>query len=153
MPKAVDTYVKTRDFTKVDTIKRAIISLYRNDIQKYAEGNEVRVTSIFDLIPSQLQKHEKKFRLSEIKAGARMREYEGAFFWLNEAMVANICYGATEPNIGLNLKLENSSLKCYMADTGLLISMAFDENRIMQESLYKKQCGYERRFNECKKQT
>lgn len=67
-----------------------------------------------------------------------MREYEGAFFWLNEAMVANICYGATEPNIGLNLKLENSSLKCYMADTGLLISMAFDENRIMQESLYKK---------------
>lgn len=80
MPKAVDTYVKTRDFTKVDTIKRAIISLYRNDIQKYAEGNEVRVTSIFDLIPSQLQKHEKKFRLSEIKAGARMREYEGAFF-------------------------------------------------------------------------
>ena len=138
MPKAVDTYVKTRDFTKVDTIKRAIISLYRNDIQKYAEGNEVRVTSIFDLIPSQLQKHEKKFRLSEIKAGARMREYEGAFFWLNEAMVANICYGATEPNIGLNLKLENSSLKCYMADTGLLISMAFDENRIMQESLYKK---------------
>ena len=138
MPKAVDTYVKTRDFTKVDTIKRAIISLYRNDIQKYAEGNEVRVTSIFDLIPSQLQKHEKKFRLSEIKAGARMREYEGAFFWLNEAMIANICYGATEPNIGLNLKLENSSLKCYMADTGLLISMAFDENRIMQESLYKK---------------
>ncbi len=53
-------------------------------------------------------------------------------------MVANICYGATEPNIGLNLKLESSSLKCYMADTGLLISMAFDENRIMQESLYKK---------------
>ena len=67
-----------------------------------------------------------------------MREYEDAFFWLNEAMVANICYGATEPSIGLNLKLENSSLKCYMADTGLLISMAFDENRIMQESLYKK---------------
>lgn len=96
------------------------------------------MTSIFDLIPSQLQKHEKKFRLSEIKAGARMREYEDAFFWLNEAMVANICYGATEPSIGLNLKLENSSLKCYMADTGLLISMAFDENRIMQESLYKK---------------
>lgn len=138
MPKAVETYVRTRDFKEVDVVKRAIISLYRNDIQKYAEGNEVRITGIFDRIPSQLQKHEKKFRLSEIKAGARMREYEGAFFWLNEAMVANICYGATEPSIGLNLKMESSSLKCYMADTGLLVSMAFDENQIMQESLYKK---------------
>ncbi len=138
MPKAVDTFVRTRDFKEVDIVKRAIISLYRNDIQKYAEGNEVRITSIFDQIPSQLQKHEKKFRLSEIKVGARMREYEGAFFWLNEAMVANICYGATEPSIGLNLKRESSSLKCYMADTGLLISMAFDENQIMQETLYKK---------------
>lgn len=138
MPKAVDTYVTTKDFAKVDTIKRAIINLYRNDIQKYAEGEEAKVTSIFDQIPSQLQKHEKKFKLSEMRAGARMREYENAFFWLNEAMVANICYGATEPNIGLNLKLENSNLKCYMADTGLLISMAFDENQIMQETLYKK---------------
>ena len=138
MPKAVDTYVKTHDFVKVDAIKRAIINLYRNDIQKYAESEEAKVTSIFDQIPSQLQRHEKKFRLSEMKSGARMRDYENAFFWLNEAMVANICYGATEPSIGLNLKLENTSLKCYLADTGLLISMAFDENLIMRESLYKK---------------
>lgn len=138
MPKAVDTYVQTHDFTKVDAVKRAIINLYRNDIQKYAEGEEAKVTSIFDQIPSQLQKHEKKFKLTEMKVGARMRDYENAFFWLNEAMVVNICYGATEPSIGLNLKMESSSLKCYMADTGLLISMAFDENLIMRESLYKK---------------
>lgn len=138
MPKAVDTYAETRDFGKVDNVKRAIIALYRNDIQKYAEGEEIRVTNIFDQIPSQLQKHEKKFRLSEISAGARMREYETAFFWLSEAMVANICYGATEPSVGLNLKMESSALKCYMADTGLLVSMAFGENQIMQDSLYKK---------------
>lgn len=138
MPKAVDTYVQTRDFTKVDIVKRAILNLYRNDIQKYAEGEEAKVTTIFDQIPSQLQRHEKKFRLSDMKQGARMRDYERAFFWLSEAMVANICYGATEPSIGLNLKLENSVLKCYMADTGLLMSMAFDENLIMRESLYKK---------------
>ena len=138
MPQAVDAYVTTRNFTKVDTVKRAIISLYRNDIQKYAENEETRVTSIFDQIPSQLQKHEKRFRLSEMSASARMREYENTFFWLNDAMVVNICYGATEPSIGLNLKMEGTSLKCYMADTGLLVSMAFDENNIMRESLYKK---------------
>ncbi len=138
MPQVVETYVRTRDFVKMDNAKRAIIQLYRNDIQKYAKGEETKVTSIFDQIPSQLQRHEKKFRISEMQDGARMRDYENAFFWLNEARVVNICYGATEPSIGLNLKMESSSLKCYMADTGLLISMAFDENQIMQDSLYKK---------------
>jgi len=138
MPKAVSTYIETRDFERVDTVKRAILTLYRNDIQKYADGNEAKVTNIFDTIPSQLQKHEKKFKLSELKSGARMRDYEDAFFWLNEAMVANLCYGATEPSIGLSLKLESSTLKCYMGDTGLLISMAFDENTIVSNELYKK---------------
>lgn len=138
MPQAVDAYVTTRNFTKVDTVKRAIIRLYRNDIQKYAENEEARVTSIFDKIPSQLQRHEKKFRLSEMSVNARMREYENAFFWLNEAMIVNICYGSTEPSIGLTLKMEALSLKCYMADTGLLVSMSFEENQIMRESLYKK---------------
>ena len=138
MPKAVETYVTTRDFKLVDTAKRAIINLYRNDIQKYAEGEEARVTAIFDQIPSQLQKHEKKFKISGIKAGSRMREYEVAFFWLREAMVTNICYGASEPSIGLSLKTERTSLKCYMGDTGLLICMAFDENTVVNESLYKK---------------
>ncbi len=138
MPQAVSAYVESGDFAKVDMAKRAVLELYRNDIQKYADGAEAKISSIFDSIPSQLQKHEKKFRLSELKNGGRMRDYENAFFWLNEARVVNICYGATEPNIGLGLKLERTTLKCYMADTGLLISMAFNENAIMQESLYKK---------------
>ncbi len=138
MPKAVETYVHTQDFRKVDIVKRAIIALYRNDIQKYAEGEEARVSAIFDRIPSQLQRHEKKFRITDISDSARMRQYENAFFWLRESMVANICYGATEPSLGLNLKTDSSTLKCYMSDTGLLISMAFDENAIMQESLYRK---------------
>ncbi len=138
MPQAVSTYMETHDFKLVDDVKRAIINLYRNDIQKYAGGEGTRVTSIFDNIPSQLQKHEKKFKLAELKAGARMREYEEAFFWLSEAMVANICYGATEPSIGLSMKTDSTSLKCYMADTGLLISMAFDENFVIHESLYRK---------------
>ncbi len=138
MPKAVETYVNTQDFRKVDIVKRAIIALYRNDIQKYAEGEETRVSAIFNQIPSQLQRHEKKFRITDISDSARMRQYENAFFWLRESMVANICYGATEPSLGLNLRTDSSTLKCYMSDTGLLISMVFDENAIMQESLYRK---------------
>ena len=138
MPQAVSEYCETRDFVKVDFIKRRILSLYRNDIKKYAVGYESKVSSIFDEIPAQLQKHEKKFSISALKQSPAMRDYESSFFWLSESMVANICYKSSEPNIGLRMNMESSSLKCYMADTGLLISLAFDERHIESDELYRK---------------
>ncbi len=138
MPQAVQEYVQTRDFDKVDRVKRDILTLYRADIIKHAEGYEMKVESIFDEIPAQLQKHEKKFKLSSLKKEARFREYEDALFWLDDAMVANICYNSTEPSIGLKLNMDRLTLKCYMGDTGLLISHAFDENGIVSEEIYKK---------------
>lgn len=138
MPQAVENYVSTKDFEQVDVIKRNILNLYRSDISKHAEGYDIKVKSIFDEIPSQLQKHEKKFQLSSINKEARFREYEDALFWLDDAMIINNCYNSTEPNIGLKLNMTRTTLKCYMADTGLLISHAFDENGIVTEELYKK---------------
>lgn len=138
MPQAVHEYITTHDFDKVDQIKRDILTLYRADIIKYAEGYETKVTSIFDEIPAQLQKHEKKFKLSSMKKEARFREYEDALFWLDDAMVTNICYNSTAPSIGLKLNTDRMTLKCYMGDTGLLISHAFDENEIVSEEIYRK---------------
>ena len=138
MPQAVEKYVETRDLAKVDKLKRRILDLYRSDISKYAKGYDTKVKSIFEEIPSQLQKHEKKFRLSALKEGARARDYETAFFWLDDAMIINSCYNTTEPNVGLNLNKDTNTMKCYMADTGLLISHAFDANEIVSEDLYRK---------------
>ena len=138
MPQAVEKYVETRDFAKVDKLKRRILELYRSDISKYAKGYDTKVKSIFEEIPSQLQKHEKKFRLSALKEGARARDYETAFFWLDDAMIINSCYNTTEPNVGMNLNKDTNTMKCYMADTGLLISHAFDANEIVSEDLYRK---------------
>ena len=138
MPQAVEKYVETRDFSKVDKLKRRILDLYRSDISKFAKGYDTKVKSIFEEIPSQLQKHEKKFRLSALKEGARARDYENAFFWLDDAMIINSCYNTTEPNVGLNLNKDTNTMKCYMADTGLLISHAFDTNEIVSEDLYRK---------------
>ncbi len=138
MPQAVEKYTQTKDFDEVDRVKRRILNLYRNDISKHAEGYELKTTSIFDEIPAQLQKHEKKFKLSSIKKGARFRDYDDAMFWLDDAMTVNICYNSTEPSIGLKLNMDRMTLKCYMADTGLLISHAFDENGIVSEEIYKK---------------
>ena len=138
MPQAVLEYIETRDFERVDAIKRDILELYRADIVKHAEGYELKAESIFDEIPAQLKKHEKKFKLSALKKEARFRDYEDAFFWLTDAMIVNACYNTTEPSIGLKLNMNRMTMKCYMADTGLLISHAFDENTILSEELYKK---------------
>ena len=138
MPQAVAKFVETRDFSKVDRVKRQILTLYRNDIQKYASTYVFKVTQIFDTIPSQLQKHEKKFMLKALTEGARMRDYETAFFWLADAMIVNMAYNTTEPSIGLGMNTDDTTLKCYMADTGLLISHAFNENTIVSENLYNK---------------
>lgn len=138
MPQAVEEYVNTKNFDRVDAIKRDILTLYRNDIVKHATGYEIKVQSIFDEIPSQLQKHEKKFQLSSLKKGARFREYEDSLFWLSDAMIVNNCYNSSEPNVGLKLNMDRTTLKCYMADTGLLISHAFDENGLVSEEIYKK---------------
>lgn len=138
MPQAVEKYVNERDFVKVDEVKRDILALYRNDIRKYAENQETKVSAIFDEIPGQLQKHEKKFRLSALGDDVRMRNYADAFFWLSDARIVNCCYNSTEPSIGLKLNEERTTLKCYMGDTGLLISHAFDERGIASNELYQK---------------
>lgn len=138
MPQAVLEYVKTRDFDSVDIVKRTIVDLYRKDIRKYADGEELRVTAIFDELPGQLQRHERRFKLSSLSNNARMREYSNAFFWLSDAGIVNCCYNSTAPNIGLRLNESRTTLKCYMGDTGLLISMAFDEHGEEIQEVYKK---------------
>ena len=138
MPQAVLAFVETKSFERTDRMKRDILALYKADIAKYATGQETHVSGIFDQIPSQLQRHERRFKLSSVSRGGRMRDFQNSFFWLSEAMTVNIAYNTTEPNVGLGMNVERSSLKCYMADTGLLLSMAFDENTIVSEELYRK---------------
>ena len=138
MPQAVKCWCETKDFDRVDRVKRDILSLYRADMIKHAKGYEMRVASIFDEIPAQLQKHDRKFKISSLSKEARFRDYEDAVFWLSDAMIVNMCYNSTEPSIGLKLNKDRLTFKCYMADTGLLISHAFDENGIVSEEIYKK---------------
>lgn len=138
MPQAVLAYIETKDFQQVEAAKRRILNLYRNDISQYAENLEAKVTAIFDELPSQLQKHEKRFNLASIGQNARMRDYDSAFLWLVDARIVNCCYNSTEPSIGLRLNEDRTTLKCYMSDTGLLISHSFDEKGKVPIEIYQK---------------
>lgn len=138
MPQAVKTYIDTKDFEQTDEVKRDILTLYREDIMKHADGNEFEIEALFDAIPAELSTHEKKFHISNVADGARMRNYKASFYWLEDAMIINTCYNTTEPNIGLKMNMARTMRKCYMGDTGLLISHAFDENGLVTEEIYKK---------------
>ena len=130
MPQAVKKFCEMKDLKAADREKRKILALYRDDIAKHAGRHAGKVRRIFDEIPGQLSKHEKKFSLASLGKGSRMRSYEDAFLWLDDAMAVNSCYNTTEPNVGLRLNMDNSAFKCYMGDTGLLVSHAFDDKAL-----------------------
>lgn len=137
MPQVVETFRKEKDFEEADRIKKRILTLYREDVTKFAKGYESKVLAIFDKIPSQLSKVEKKYKLSNISKEARLRDYEDAFMWLAEAMIVNNCFNATEPTVGLTMSEEHSTRKCYMGDTGLLVTHAFMDDKFIDNELYR----------------
>ena len=136
MPQAVIKFIATRDFEAVDSVKRDIIALYRSDIQKYGGHLRHKALSVFNAIPSQLSRHEKRLIISEIRSGGRMRDFETTFDWLESAMTVNVCHRAAEPNVGLELTSDRMSVKCYMGDTGLLVSHAFGENELAAKNVH-----------------
>ncbi len=138
MPQAVMEYLETRSFEDVDRVKRQILNLYNNCIDQYAGIHTSKVKAIYEAIPGQLQLHEHKFQLSDLHKDARFRDYDSSFFWLRDARMVNLAFNTTEPSIGLGLKQRDNSLKCYMNDTGLMISHSFDERGIVSEQLYQK---------------
>jgi len=137
MPQAVSEYAQYKDFAAADKIKKQILTLYRADIAKFAGIYKNKVTSIFDALPGQLSKKEKKYKLSSISKDARSRRYEDAFMWLNDGMIANPCFNATDPNVGLALSSDFSTQKLYMADTGLLVTHTFWDNDYSDNELYR----------------
>ena len=137
MPQAVCEFVRSGDLEQVDRIKRRIVNLYREDVAKFAKGYEARVFAIFDQIPSQLSKREKKFKLADLGRSARFRSYEDAFVWLDEAMVVNTCLNAEDPGGALAMSADHSTLKCYMGDTGLLVTLAFWDQAYHGNDLYR----------------
>ena len=68
------------------------------------KGSELKAESIFDEIPAQLSKHEKKFKLSSLKKDAKMRDYDDAFMWLKDSRIVNVCYNADELDVALKRK-------------------------------------------------
>ena len=136
MPMAVKTYALTSDFGKAEEIKRMILALYREDISKKSAKNRLRTMKLFESIPSELSRHDKRVVLSEMEKNGRMVNYDEPLYWLEDSMIANACYNSTVPSVGLNLNTDLSSVKLYMGDTGLLVSLTINENEAIEHDVY-----------------
>lgn len=137
MPQSVVAFKNNaRDFFAADVEKRDILNLYRDDIRKAARRYNSKVSAIFENIPGYLSTHEKKIVLSEIEPGASFDRYDEPLFWLDDSMICNLCYKCNDPNVGLALNKNESAVKCYMGDTGLLVSLAFAENEITEQKVF-----------------
>ena len=137
MPKAVDLFLENnKDFGSVDAEKRDILNLYRNDIMKIKAQYRSKVLAIYDQIPGLLSKHDKRVVFKEIKEGSYAEQYNETFFWLADSMISNECFLCNDPNVGLSINEDRTYIKCYMGDTGLLVSHAFDENELLENEVY-----------------
>ena len=136
MPQAVLKYIETKNYDNVEKVKRVIVKLYREDIVKYAESYVAEATAIFNAIPSQLAHHDKKIKYSSLQEGDRFSSYKDAINWINDSMVGCLCYGLDEPTIFDGFSLQVDKIKCYMVDTGLLLTLAAGNNYLTSD-LYK----------------
>ncbi len=137
MPQAVLAYLKEKKYDDAENAKQKILTLYRQDIAKYAGNYTAEARAVFDAIPSMLSHHDKKIKFSALGLGDRYSAaFANAVFWLKESMVVNLNYSIEEPSFFDGFALDSSKVKCYMADTGLLLSLAAGDNYITNE-LYK----------------
>lgn len=127
MPEVVQIFTETHDIKKVIDKQREILELYRQDIAKYAYGNDrMKIRAIFDSIPSQLNDKNRRFILTKLDANGRLQRYENSFEWIADAGVSLPCYNVTEPQLPLSLNSKHSLFKLFMGDTGLLCAACME---------------------------
>ena len=137
MPQSVIAFIdNNKNFEPADSEKRDILKLYRSDIMKIKSAYKAKVLTLFDQIPGLLSKHEKRVVLNSIVEGSSAEQYEKTFFWLQDSMICNMCFNCSDPNVGLAINEDRTYVKCYLCDTGLLVSHAFNENELFNGKLY-----------------
>ena len=124
MPAAVQEFSNRRNLKEVLYVQNQIIDLYRGDVKKYSQTDKNKITAIFNNIPNELDAHNKRFTLKNVNEHAKMREYEDAFIWLQDAGVALPCFNLKEPKAPLRLNEQSGVFKRFLNDFCVLCAMS-----------------------------
>ena len=132
MPEVVYSWVNEKDIERVNTIQDNILKSYESDFAKHTSNSEAnKISLIWNSIPSQLAKENKKFLYQTIKEGARAREYENSLNWLNDANLIYKVYNVNKADLPLKAYHDLSCFKIYLNDVGLLRKMANLDSKIV----------------------
>ena len=130
MPEVVRSFVEKGTFEGTLALQRSLIADYKEDIKKYVEGiDKTRVLNVFNSIPVQLAKENKKFQISKVASGAKFKDYWGCIEWLDDAGMVNLCHCLHTPELPLKGNFEEKKYKIYFKDTGLLVANLDDESQ------------------------
>lgn len=141
MPEVVQSFVDNRDFNEAREIQERILAAYEQDFSKHAPNEVVpRIRMLWNSIPAQLTKENKKFIYGIIKEGARAKDYETALMWLTDCGLVHKVYRVTAPSIPLKAYEDLKAFKLFLADVGLLgcmvrlnQSVLLDRNELFKE--------------------
>lgn len=123
MPDAVKTYIATKDIREVDKIQRDIVTQYKEDFSQYeSEDKKLKLISIYDIIPAELNKQNKKFVFTMLDKELKFDRYENSFLWLKDAGVALPVYNVEAPVIPLLASKSSNVFRLFSSDIGLLTS-------------------------------
>ena len=122
MPQAVASLVAGETYAQIDFIKRNILALYEEDLEKHDSENNENASIVFKHLPEQLNRKNPIFKMSAINKNARYKNYISAFNFIRESMIGNICTNVTVPDVAMELYRKSERFKLYMGDTGLLVT-------------------------------
>ena len=136
MPQAVATFLETNNFTKVDTIKRDILTLYENDFMKFDSTG--KISRIFDFIPAELQKNASRYQVSSVLENDRASNMLEKINKLVDSKTVNIAYHANNPGTGLSQYINFEKFKLFLCDTGLFVTLCFKDKDFTENIIYEK---------------
>lgn len=136
MPQAVNEYLDTNNFRRVDQVKRNIIELYEEDYRKIDRTG--RASLLFDAIPAQLNKNTSRYQVSSVEPNSRSESVEEIIGDMLDSMTVNIAYHANDPATGMALYKDPGRYKLFLADTGLFVTLAFKDKDFTENIIYEK---------------
>lgn len=136
MPQAVNEYIETNNFRKVDQIKRDILNLYEDDFKKIDPTG--KLSSLFDAIPAQLNKNASRYQVSSVLNGERAENILESIAELKDSKTVLVSYHANDPNAGMSNNKDLGKFKLFLSDTGLFTTLMFKDRDFTENIIYEK---------------
>lgn len=136
MPQAVNEYIDTNNFSKVDEMKRSILELYQDDFRKIDSTGKASL--MFSAIPSELTKNESRYQVSSVIPKEKQNRVLGIIANMKDSLTVNLAYHANDPSAGISLHEDISKYKMFLGDTGLFTTLAFMDKDFTENIIYEK---------------